>query len=739
MGRREKEIDPSGRYAKFAGDLRALRKAAGTPSYRDMSQRVHMSAATLAKAAGGASLPTWEAAKSYVAACGGDVNEWERRWRQEAKGQGADLVNDSVDGSPIAHGATPAFGISRVWSRLPRLGRRRKAGGGRSGPSRTAGGQAIPDPRNARTSEQFVAAMGDLRTWAGQPSLRALSIAARKKGHNLAVTTLHDALTGTRLPSLVVVTGFLAACHVSDPEPWLSAWRGIRAQPLPPVPTPRSAALGRSHVLRLMLVVSVVFVLAPVGCVAVKSPYWSYGCNGLFPTMSRTETGECIGVVHNVDFMDTNLRMVAGRIMAENRAVAESSSRYVKIVLLTPMSESATSASAMSLAEIKRSLEGAYVAQYRANHAVELSDPSAMQIQMLLANQGSRGEYNAQLVQDILDESEPDHQVVAVVGFGPSTQGSKATARELASYGIPMVTAVATADDFDGDDVDGLHSVSPSNTAYAQSLRRLLADLAEQNPMVPIAGIIVGDHSADDLYTRSLQLAFEEQLGEYVKYPSQSYSSNTTDIDAGFSSLEPVVQNICSGTLEPQSLNVVFYAGRTVDFKGFAESLEARVCISKPLVVFAGTTGFRSAQEYSEILARGNVAVIYPALNGFSSLGAGSESEIVRDQLEDTVDRFGFDDPDPYTIMYHDAVISAFSAIRLASQHGVEPTPTAVGTQFNNLNLTNAVPAVTGRLSFSTSSSGRASGSCIRYQQIGSSPLFDVSQLGCFETLENDH
>src|SRR5215204_768721 len=660
MGRPEKEIDPSSRCAKFGGDLRALRKSAGTPSYKDMSRRGHMSSATLAKAAGGASLPTWQATKAYVVACGGDVNEWERRWQQEAEQQNVDLGTDFADGSPRTQGTRPALGIPSSWFWLSPLGRGRKTDNDRPG-QRRLGGQAIPDPRHARTSEQFVAAMGDLRTWAGQPSLRALSIAARKKGHNLAVTTLYDALSGARLPSLAVVTGFLAGCHVSDPEPWLSTWRGIRAQLQPHLPPSRSAAIRRSHVLRLMLVAAVVLVLVPAGWVAVRSQYWSYGCHGLFPTMSRTDTGECVGLIRNVDLLDTNLRQVAGRIMAESHDVAESSNRYAKIVLLTPLSESATSASAMSLAEIKRSLEGAYVAQSGAN--AELGDPSAVRIQMLLANQGSRGEYNARLVQDILNESEPDHPVVAVVGFGPSTQGGTATARELAGYDIPMVTAVATADDFDADDVEGLHSVSPSNTAYARALNQLLQEL---DPPDPIAGIVLADQSTDDLYTRSLRQAFERTLAEHIKYPKQLFSSNTTDTDEAFSSFDPIVQNICSAVRnEPEPLNVVFYTGRTTDFRGFAESLETRICKSTPLVVFAGTTGFRSAQEYAEVLDRGKITIIYPALTGVPGSSAGVGNSVVFDQLRSAADRYGFDDPDPYTILYHDAVKSAFAAIQL--------------------------------------------------------------------------
>jgi hypothetical protein len=49
---------------------------------------------------------------------------------------------------------------------------------------------------------------------------------------------LHEALRGTRLPSRPVVDGFLAACGVSDAQPWLSKWRELRATPpLSPPPS----------------------------------------------------------------------------------------------------------------------------------------------------------------------------------------------------------------------------------------------------------------------------------------------------------------------------------------------------------------------------------------------------------------------------------------------------------------------------------------------------------------------
>lgn len=60
--------------------LAATPDEAGNPSYRKMSVATHYSAATLARAASGNSLPTLAVTLAYAEACGGVREEWERRW-----------------------------------------------------------------------------------------------------------------------------------------------------------------------------------------------------------------------------------------------------------------------------------------------------------------------------------------------------------------------------------------------------------------------------------------------------------------------------------------------------------------------------------------------------------------------------------------------------------------------------------------------------------------------------------
>ncbi|MFI6449094.1 helix-turn-helix domain-containing protein [Kitasatospora sp. NPDC050543] len=95
MGRQEGPLDPAaGPVQRFALELRKLRRDAGDVTYRVMAGRTRYSVATLSRAAGGQQLPSLPVALAYVEACGGDAEEWERRWhaavREAAAGDGDD-------------------------------------------------------------------------------------------------------------------------------------------------------------------------------------------------------------------------------------------------------------------------------------------------------------------------------------------------------------------------------------------------------------------------------------------------------------------------------------------------------------------------------------------------------------------------------------------------------------------------------------------------------------------------
>mgnify|MGYP001362519716 CR=1 FL=1 len=85
MGRPERPIGPdAGPAGELAVGLRALRDAAGRPSYRELARRASFSVTVLSEAAGGRVLPTLPVLRGFVQACGGNVAEWEQRWTRAA-------------------------------------------------------------------------------------------------------------------------------------------------------------------------------------------------------------------------------------------------------------------------------------------------------------------------------------------------------------------------------------------------------------------------------------------------------------------------------------------------------------------------------------------------------------------------------------------------------------------------------------------------------------------------------
>jgi WD40 repeat protein len=117
-------VDPSaGPVQRFAWELRRLRRDGGAPTYRAMAARVAYSAPALSQAAAGERLPSLPVALAYVRACGGDPDDWTRRWHRAAR-----EVADNGEDSPFP-GAEPFetadagrfFGRDRIVADLAEL------------------------------------------------------------------------------------------------------------------------------------------------------------------------------------------------------------------------------------------------------------------------------------------------------------------------------------------------------------------------------------------------------------------------------------------------------------------------------------------------------------------------------------------------------------------------------------------------------------------------------------------
>src|SRR5215470_273896 len=121
MARHESPLDPSkGTLQSFAHDLRRLREKKSL-TYRQLAGLAGYSRTTLAEAASGRKLPALDVTVTYVQVCGGDIDEWTRRWH-EVK---AELSTSAAAAAPIrpavtGHHPDPALQdlaaeIRRLW------------------------------------------------------------------------------------------------------------------------------------------------------------------------------------------------------------------------------------------------------------------------------------------------------------------------------------------------------------------------------------------------------------------------------------------------------------------------------------------------------------------------------------------------------------------------------------------------------------------------------------------------
>jgi hypothetical protein len=450
---------------------------------------------------------------------------------------------------------------------------------------------------------------------------------------------------------------------------------------------------------------------------------------------------ECIGISDGSDFFNDQdgrdsvdqetiklINSVQRKIAAENAAVAESE-RFVKVVLLMPLTVSKERPSAIPLTQIQHSLEGAYTAQRRINRSTLFGDPGTVKIQLLLANQGSRQEIGDHFVNRVLGVSEHDHPLDGVIGLGSSVANTDTLVNRLGSekIGIPMVGAITSSDSLTGR--PNFWSVSPSNIHYAQALQNLL-DHQGHNSLR--SGLIVYDIN-NDPYTRTLAEAFRTHLKRYVRFPELTYRGGTIEQPATPKVFAPVVTNLCTAANDPRSpLDMVFYSGRVADFEAFAEALKNRICKNRPLAVMVGATGFADAQRYERTLQDGNVTVVYASSSDPELWGRGGNG--TPPDFPAFIDAFKQGDFNPadlfdgMAIAHHDALATIAMAIRLAAQGVDIPGPRDVASQFNQLVLANQVRAASGRLSFPNATRGRAVCRAVPLRQIGKTTPFRLPE-----------
>ncbi|WP_037674520.1 hypothetical protein [Streptomyces griseus] len=408
---------------------------------------------------------------------------------------------------------------------------------------------------------------------------------------------------------------------------------------------------------------------------------------------------ECVGVATEAyDFGQGRLREVVRAIGRENDRLKAGS--YVTVALMLPY----TASNPSTVSDILHETQGAYLAQWQANHDSNGQSPA---IRLVLANPGATGDYWQPMVDRLERMTKGTDRLRAVVGVGMSTDNNKAAVQELTRRGIPVVGSSITADDLanghrGGDPFPGLARVSPTNTDQA----RALASFAKVS-----AGraLLVYDKPGDP-YTRTLQTSFAKLI-EGSPYEPQPFTPPADRSQEGTTAntFRQITHLVCDTSPETDT---ILFAGRHTQLRQFINALGQRGCQERRFTLLTGDEG--SYLTHEEDLDRGalkrNLSVRYTSLahpdawlRGAPATGGSSKDTRDLKGLLSRAERdpvgplgpVGLDDGQ--LIIGYDATLVAVHGIREATPDGgVVPPLADVGLQWPQVKGSLRVNGVSG-------------------------------------------
>lgn len=389
------------------------------------------------------------------------------------------------------------------------------------------------------------------------------------------------------------------------------------------------------------------------------------------PGVTRPEGArECVGVSTTAyDFGVTRFADTARAIDRENHRLKPGS--YVTVALFEPF----TAGDADSVDDTLHELQGAYLAQYQANHSTTGETPD---IRLVLANTGADGTYWPQVVDRLEKMVKGPDRLRAVTGIGLSTDNNEAAVKRLTRSGIPVVGSSITADSFANgengkDPYPGLARVAPTNSDSAHALASLAGLTAS-------GSLLVYDKPGDP-YTQTLQHAFEK-LTAGSPYQPQPYTTGP-----GTPNTFRQITSILCGT--PRTTNTILFAGRHVPLRQFINVLGQRGCMDRHFTVLTGDEGSYLTNDANldhQALSR-NLTVRYTALahpdawkkdkarTGGSAADAAVLDGLLKQGTRQPVGPVGpVDLQDGQLIIAYDAMRLAVAGIREATS-GNQTTP----------------------------------------------------------------
>ncbi|MEU6350195.1 ABC transporter substrate-binding protein [Streptomyces sp. NPDC047072] len=384
---------------------------------------------------------------------------------------------------------------------------------------------------------------------------------------------------------------------------------------------------------------------------------------------------ECVGVsATDYDWGRKALAPVVKAIDRENRSIK---GPYVTVALLEPF----TATDADNLGDVLHEMQGAYLAQYQANHQSNGDVPA---IRLVLANPGATGAHWEHTVDRLASMTGGEDKLRAVAGVGLSTANNKRAVAELTKRGIAVVGTSITADNLangKGRDLfPGLARVSPTNTDEARALTSFAKVAADK-------AVLVYDRREDDPYTVTLQRSFQKLLAGSPYAPwSFNPPEDRSQEGSTANDLRQITHFVCDTAADTDT---IFFAGRHTQLRQFINALGERGCQQRKFTLLTGDEGsyLTGDKDLDRQALTHNLTVRYTALahpdawidsppaTGGSAADAKALQELVRAGEGDKVGPIGTVDlEDGQLIIAYDALRLTYQGIRYAKGDKDLPT-----------------------------------------------------------------
>lgn len=281
---------------------------------------------------------------------------------------------------------------------------------------------------------------------------------------------------------------------------------------------------------------------------------------------------ECVGVSDGSYVFAEELRQAEEKIRAENDWVLRQHREYVNIAYLEPMT--LVDNDVTTYTAVRHGLEGAYLAQRRANRTNEWNGEKPL-VRLLLANPGSQARQWQPVIDQLAGATDPTGKVAAVAGLGQSIGGTLDATKRLSEHKMIMVGQVITANDFS--DVDRLARVVPTNTNE-------ISALVEHLKIDTKRAMLIQDTNRDDQFATNFGELFRKfypQDGRLLIEPVEEYESS----DENTNNFQRIAPEICVANPD-----AILFAGRFRDLTRFLDVLAHRPCPQVRLRILTGDT-----------------------------------------------------------------------------------------------------------------------------------------------------